>query len=164
MCVCACACVGKGNSKATKCQTQMSPISHWQSMEIYRKLRTNKILRLFAFSFTTPARSNLPPPTYPISALSHSLICFFGSCLARFLGLLKCIFLTAARQSALFSSRIKRNVLHCSNSCFSLSQLTATPPSATPTHVVADTHTHAHKHTRCKLLMLMFTIVVFHFS
>jgi len=27
----------------------MSPISQWQSMKIYRKLRTNKILRLFAF-------------------------------------------------------------------------------------------------------------------
>lgn len=139
--MCVLACVGKGNSRATKCQTQMSPISHWQSMEIYRKLRTNKILRLFAFSFTTPARSNLSPHPTILCSFPLSLSCFFGSCLARFLGLLKCIFLTAARQSAFFSSRIKQNVLHCSNSCFALRQLAATPPFVTPTHVAASTHT-----------------------
>lgn len=103
----------------------------------------------------------ISPPLTPHSLL---LFCSFGSCLARFLGLLKCIFLTAARQSAFFSSRIKQNVLHCSNCCFALRQLAATPPFVTPTHVVASTSKHTHTHRRCKLLMLMFTIVVFHFS
>lgn len=87
---------------------------------------------------------HIPHP--PFSVFSLSFFCSFGSCLARFLGLLKCIFLTAARQSAFFFSRIKQNVLHCSNSCFALRQLDATPTFVTPTHVAASTHTHTHTH------------------
>jgi len=58
---------------AAKCQTQMSPISQWQSMKIYRKLRTNKILRLFAFFIYDAGKHFACLPS------QHFLTCFsFG--------------------------------------------------------------------------------------
>lgn len=141
MCVCACACVCvwlRETQLATKCQTQMSPISHWQSMEIYRKLRTNKILRLFAFSFTMPTRSNLPgPPT--VLSLSLPLA---SSCLARlgrspFSWLIEMHFLDCRSSNCVFFLLL----LAASNKTFCIAAI-QTQLAATPTHTHAG-YTHA---------------------
>lgn len=144
----------------------MSPISQWQSMKIYRKLRTNKILRLFAFFIydSTAARTLSCFHSLSLSTLSLSLSLTFSPslflarvhwasvalcCLVHFLGLLKCIFLTLARHRC-FPFSVSAAILLL---FVGFPDAAATPPR----HMWAQ---HGPRSSK----LLMFTIVVYHFS